>query len=386
MMTTTETTGITWTRVEGARQLSTAFKSMYVLTNVGAGLAMGIEGPLLHRLFALGGLLSWALIVASFVVSQRSTREEGVVDVTDTALLVRPARAHSRSVDRTSIVGALVVERPVPGGLAYEVEVETAGGDRLTIGTSDLGAARALVDRLGFGPGGARVRSRLTTPGRRFLHLPIALGAYVFFTVVMTALAFGLMGGLAGATLAAFTSPATLLVYTLVKRLVAPPEVVIGDDGVRVERGWGARFYKVGDPKLFGALRGVGLDDLRVASILRRAEERVAAGGMAASGAFARGERSLEDWRRRLAAMFEGGYRASPKTAEEAASVLRSAAAAPDERVGAAMALRVAGDTERVRAAARGTADERVRIALEAVADEGDDAAIDKALRRMASR
>lgn len=230
------------------------------------------------------------------------------------------------------------------------------------------------------------MRSRLTTPGRRFLHLPIALGAYVLFTVVMTVFAFGLMGGLGARGFAVFTNPATLLLYTLVKRLIAPPEAVIGDDGVRVERGWGARFYKVGDPKLFGALRGVGLDDLRVAAVLRRAEERVAAGGVAVSETFARGDRSLEDWRRRLAAMFEGGYRASPKTAEEAAIVLRSAAAAPDERVGAAMALRVAGETERVRAAARGTADEHVRVALEAVADEGDDAAIDKALRRMASR
>ena len=89
---------------------------------------------------------------------------------------------------------------------------------------------------------------------------------------------------------------------------------------------------------------------------------------------------------RALAAMFEGGYRASPKTAEEAASILRSSAAAPDERVGAAMALRVAGETDRVRAAAAATAEVRVRVALEAVADAEDDAAIEKALRRMAVR
>lgn len=162
---------------------------------------------------------------------------------------------------------------------------------------------------------------------------------------------------------------------------------MIGDDGVRVERGWGARFFRTRDPRLWSALRGFGLDDVRVASALRRAEERASAMTTAAEPrAFARDGRSLDEWRRRLAAMFEGGYRAGPKTTEEAASVLRSAASAPDERVGAAMALRVAGDVERVRAAAAGIADERVRVALEAVASEADDVVIEKALRRMTVR
>jgi len=70
--------------------------------------------------------------------------------------------------------------------------------------------------------------------------------------------------------------------------------------------------------------------------------------------------------------------------------VLHSAQATPEQRVGAALALRVAGQPkERIRIAVDAAADERVREALEAVVEardgELDDPVVEKALRRLLS-
>jgi hypothetical protein len=381
------TSGISWTRVQTPWRLSAAFKALYVAFTAATALATMLFGvPFIGMTFGVLGMLVWGLLIASYVLSQVSAWKQGSVEVTDTALLVHPSQGTPRRVDRRSIVGALVVERPIGGGLMQTVEVELAAGDRFTIAMSEAHTARELVERLGFGPGGRRIRSRIAMPGRRFLNLPIALAAYVFVTFPLMVLSAILVGGPLTAASGVLMPVALLLVYTLGKRLASAPEVVIGSDGVRVERGYGSRFFPVNDPALWSALRGLGIDDIRVASVLRRAEERANAAAPAEPGAFARGGRSLDDWRRALAAMFEGGYRESPRSADEAARVLSSAASPPEARIGAAMALRVAGETERVRVAAEATADDRVRIALEAVADEESDATIEKALRKMSVR
>jgi len=381
------TSGISWTRVQTPRRLSTTFKALYVAFTAATALAAGFFGvPYVGVFFGGLGILVWGLLIASYVVSQVSPWKQGSVEVTDTALLVRPFQATERVVDRRSIVGALVVERPIAGGLMQTVEIELASGDRLTIAMSDAQNAREVVEHLGFGPGGRRIRSRIAMPGRRYLNLPIALAAYVFASFPLTVLSAILVGGPVTGVFGVLMPVLVLLVYTLGKRLASAPEVVIGSDGVRVERGYGSRFFRANDPALWSALRGLGIDDIRVASVLRRAEERASAPTPAGHGAFARGGRSLDEWRRALAAMFEGGYRESPRSADEAARVLSSAASPPEARIGAAMALRVAGEEERVRVAAEATADERVRIALEAVADDDGDATIEKALRKMSVR
>ena len=391
-MTTTTTTfatsGIAWTRVQLPRRLSTAFKAVYITQTIAAGLSTSFLSPVFGAVFGVVGLLSWALIIASYALSRHAPWRQGALELTDTALVVHAVSRKPHVVERTEIVGALVVERPVPGTVVRTVEIELASGDRLTIGTSDVETAGALVERLGFGPGGARVRSRLTTPGRRFLHLPIAVGAWFFSTFPLMLLGFALDNGgaISLVGLSTLAPLALLLMYTLARWLVSPPEVVIGNDGVSVERAYGSRFFRVDDPRLWSALRGLGIDDVRVASVLRRAEERAGTQGVGEPVVFGRAGRSLAEWRSALSAMLEGGYRDSPKTSEDAARVLSSAAAGPDERIGAALALRAAGEADRVRVAAAGTANERVRVALEAVADDEGDGTIEKALCKMSVR
>lgn len=74
---------------------------------------------------------------------------------------------------------------------------------------------------------------------------------------------------------------------------------------------------------------------------------------------------------------------ANASTNEDAFAVVRSAAATDDERIGAAIALRVAGEPERVRIAADTLANDDVRDALEAIADGADDVRVERALRKI---
>ena len=100
---------------------------------------------------------------------------------------------------------------------------------------------------------------------------------------------------------------------------------------------------------------------------------------------YERGGRALPEWRAHLAhAMSEATYRMNPATVEEAATVLRSAQATPEQRIGAALALRIANQPrERIRVAVDAAVDDRMRDALEAVADSEDDGVIEKALQRL---
>ena len=95
----------------------------------------------------------------------------------------------------------------------------------------------------------------------------------------------------------------------------------------------------------------------------------------------------MREWRNRLQAFVAGGgYRIA---ARPATIVLAEQMSAPrvstEERVGAALALRVASPADavqRIRVAAQQCVDARAREALEAVAaDEIDEQAIDRALR-----
>ena len=82
--------------------------------------------------------------------------------------------------------------------------------------------------------------------------------------------------------------------------------------------------------------------------------------------------------------MERSGYRSAATTVDVAAAVLRSPRATPEERVGAAVALRVAGEPpEKIRVAAEAVADDRLRVALEAVAEDAEDARVEKAMHAL---
>jgi hypothetical protein len=98
---------------------------------------------------------------------------------------------------------------------------------------------------------------------------------------------------------------------------------------------------------------------------------------------YARGQRTVAGWRAALAAMRDASYRGPTASVEDMTAVLTSPLATPEERVGAALALRIAGEPPaRIRVAAEAVASEHLREALAAAA-ESDDATLDVALRRL---
>jgi hypothetical protein len=199
--------------------------------------------------------------------------------------------------------------------------------------------------------------------------------------------------------------PAALLAYHFLKKLLRPPTLVIGDDGIAYSAGITKRFVprsavtSVEQPHTSAPLvvhtiaggpivvNASVLDPPRRTAAAQLAYERLVATprGAEPPAAFGREGRSVSAWRAHLRGLFDaGGYRTAGTSVDDAAAVLKNAAATPEQRIGAALALRVAGEPpEKIRVAAESAADERVRVALEAVAESDDDVKIEKALRRL---
>ena len=301
-----------------------------------------------------------------------------------------------------------LVERRVAGGVVPTLEIELTNGDRLTARSPDLDAPHTVARALGFGPAGKRVHTSLAKPTRRLIHPLLGLVAYVASLGAAMGFADYVRPGGNEFDVAFAAYPlVTLLLYAALGRLVRAPEVTVGDDGVLVKgllrshfiAGRDIAFVSAGPDSPDGTLAieersgkrvavvSVLLDEARLAAVSRLVGELASPRGPIADrfAHYDRAGRPLAAWRDHLAhAMNDSSYRQNAATVDEAASVLRSAEATPEQRVGAALALRVAGQPrERIRVAVEGAADDRMREALEAVADADDDVVIEKALKRL---
>jgi len=99
---------------------------------------------------------------------------------------------------------------------------------------------------------------------------------------------------------------------------------------------------------------------------------QIASTESAANARTAREGRRLDEWKRALLA---SDYRAPEMSSDEAARIMRSGGARPDERIGAALVLAGRGGDdvvvrERIRVAASDCVDPKLRVALERVADD----------------
>ena len=381
---------LSWTRVRIPRLVSTVAKCLYASTLLAVPFLLldpeGLRGMQVIGFGMLGfSSLSSILFLASYILGFTHTAFPGSLQVEGGALRV----GNDRVVPLSEIDGALVVERTALGMTAPTVEIQLVNGDRLTARFSDPLMAKSLVDALGFGPRGRRVRMPLAAPMRRLLHLLYGGFAYVIAVVAMALATSAFDRGGGGAPwYAIFSSLQTVLLlglYSLIRRLFEAPTVTVGHDGVRVERGFRTRFLP-----LRGLSRGL-VGFLAVDGARREALERLAAERAGPTmqpierrAAFLRDAAPITEWRARLAqVLVNASYRGAPVTADDARTTLASAEATPEERVGAALALRASGEPpERIRVAAEAFADPRLRVAVLAIAD-GDDDRADDALRKM---
>ena len=129
----------------------------------------------------------------------------------------------------------------------------------------------------------------------------------------------------------------------------------------------------------------VGLEPVRVLAAAELIEERVGnRPAPARAAAFERGGRGIAEWRAAIQTALEPDYRSSGTSVDDATAVLASSTASVEQRIGAALALRVAGEPlEKVRIAAEGTVDPKIRVVLEAIADGADDEHLEQTLRAM---
>lgn len=350
------------------------------------------------------------LVMMSLGLTFVRPEAEGSLEIRDEAVIVT-RRGREKVIRKRNVASAWVATRLVAGGLVPVVEIRTRLGTTVSIRLANNDDARAVLRALGFGPGGRSVRIDLARPSRRVFHPLIGLLSYVIGGVTGSALAGRVVDELFDGRPIGDTIAGLLILfgvcftYAFLKRLFAAPVVTIGHDGLRITRWLRTEVVKrsqlrrftipgidlpgvieLRDGKQIG-LAGVLLDDGRLRAAVDLVAERLAdEPGPDRGAAFERGGRDAGAWRAQIRASLDPGYRASGLTLEHANEVLASSHSTVEQRLGAALALRVAGEpSDRVRIAAVGAADPRVRVAFEAIAEDVDDEKLDKVLRRLES-
>jgi hypothetical protein len=293
-------------------------------------------------------------------------------------------------------------EHEVTSAHAYEnaTELTTRNGESWAFVHESAYEASALVRELGFGAEGRRAAFDMDLPTTIFVRVGLAFLSFCGAMAVCLPLAA--TGALHGAENALLYVVAALL-YQSARFMIRPPVVTAGVDGVAVMRRGRTRF--VPSREIAGvsfAESGHALIDRRDGTTIevagpnafRQAALATRIGALGAREAaptpivLARQGRGVRAWRDHLRDAVIGGYRVAAGSLDALAHQLTSGASTPEDRIGAALALRVADEetgATRVRVAAEQCADDRLREALEiAAAREIDDAKLERALSRLA--
>ena len=293
----------------------------------------------------------------------------------------------------TSHAGAQMVQSAViiPSSRGCRVELRLKDDTTLAIELPEIAQGEALIARLWSGSRAASMTIGTQTPTPLWAALAM-LGGWL------------IQGMLLGFSPTIWPPLAALAAVVV----LAPTNIIVGDDGIRLRRGWRRKFIafdsiksmqQVADGRLY-----ITLADgrrLRIGSraaghayakaLLQRIQSAMSPEGGATAAAtqlLTRGDRSLVDWRAALRGLFhrEPGYRGPRLTRRDALAVLFDTTRAADQRLGAAMALSAVDalddDTRsRIRIAAEASANPKLRIALEGVADAAlDQTAVDEAI------
>lgn len=370
---------------------------------------LGIAGlvfllPLLAALLGgIGALVAFGLSIAAFVMSTFAgvrSRKGGSVTFGAGALRIVDGHHEAREVRFTEIVSG------------YETPKERAAvlllrdGSQVLVGLDGDGP-RQLLEHAGVGP----LQRALTMPLR---------GTLGTFTIGLLSFTGSLMGiAFLVAMIADGVAPWFILVELLLAvvstvllvRRFGYPRVVVGTDGIRILGGIRQRFIpyesvagagrtaaNVNDgaqgvfvnlhDKRYVMLPIIGAPEDRLDGLVRRIHDSARAHGEGAArrvDALARGGRSAASWKEELTriALAPPGFRDHAFQRDDFERVLVDAAAPPEQRIGAAIALHAmdpTGAPARIRVAADASADDALKEALAAAAEgEVDDAMVDRA-------
>ncbi len=313
-------------------------------------------------------------------------------------------RTPSRLIPAASVESAWTLREP--DGARVELQLDNGDVFGATVDTPE--AAAAVLDAAGVDPSRRAMRMPLGGAAAR-----IGLG---FITAIPAACASSAVAVAIAGVLHLPSAALGFLIFTLFTvglaaavRLLAPPVVSVGRDGLSVRGGYSSWFVS------FDEIRQVVYGRNEVTLLLRDGRSRriatygatparrealsarIAAGVEASRApldlsvrlaALDRNGRSVEEWRAALVDLTDArdGYRQTDLTRAEVQGALDDPNTSPERRIGAAYALAAMDPHEgvtRVRVVAETVAHEPVRIALEQAADGTlDEASLDAASRR----
>ena len=380
-----------WARLFASGLLAMALAPVAVYT-----LARTFGVPGVAELAVSSWVLCWLLgaplaALASVLASLPLSRGTGRVEANATELRFEVPGARPRVVPRDDIESILSRD-----GFEYGVEIALSNGDALELVLSSDAQERAIIDALGFGTlerravvalGGPRSALRVGCGG---LLLAVLTTMFSACGLALTDVPYHVVGDNIGDVMA-FVFVAASLFFVGVLR---PGRVIVGADGLVLER----RFRKTFIPVAWlfgaelsergvvvsinqnGAIRQLVLTSERNGSLVKRIGDAIRAKEdrprVRMSALLARGGRSLEAWREGLLGLASGsgGYRGEAAPLDLLCRTASSAALPAEQRLGAAIAVGLAGDPEskrQLRIAVEGIANEKLRIAMNG-ALEGD--------------
>jgi hypothetical protein len=364
---------------------------------------------------AMTGFLAALLcLLLGFVLRHLVIRRRGTLQIGPTHLVATHGASASSDALELPLETIEAGWATSPDGRWF-AELRLRSGAVLSAVVADREQAQAIVAACGVGP------------EQRALRMKVA-GAAAWLTVGFPSFLVGLIVCAIGAYLLleligvpdqAQDAPAFLLAALLVTgwvaawmRLLGPPWVVVGRDGVMVESGFRRRFIAYEKlSRVYNHEHGIALElvnheivrlsasdplDARTSAVIARIDEARLAwlgtpdapdSGEARLELLDRGSRSIAEWRMSLAKLREktAGYRGRAGLRDqELLDVLSDARAPAERKIGAALALAGPRDPAvraRIAVAAAATANESLGRALEALASgEADASAIAEAI------
>ncbi|MEP7124312.1 MAG: hypothetical protein ABJE95_25515 [Byssovorax sp.] len=383
-----------------------------------------VDEPAPGSLLALVVALMAALVTASIVIRHRfdparsaavRARSRGELTLGREGLSIA-----TRRLQRAYAPGSIADGWIDDAGEVVSVVLRMRDGDVISIETPTLREARELLRAAGVAAEQQVLRMRLANP---MSQVPVggciaAFGSLVLPIVLSIALIVILAappGDTARGVAVLIFAAATLVLGLLVRALI-PRQVVIGTDGIAVERMFGRTF--IAHARVTDVVSTAGAVVLQIkgersvwlptgsryssartraeesphSALLNRIDEARAAGRHGSSrdarvAGLERAGRSLEAWRQHLRGLVAAAsYRRAGVVSEEIATVLDDAGAPPLRRVAAAVALAPVGDPaikHRIARVVQSCADDRLRVALEAaVSDELTDDDLSPLLRK----
>ena len=354
--------------------------------------------------FALfGGLLALVLRGAQRPRPGRIATDGDTVSITRGDAMMAVPRGELRG-------GAIA-----PLGKEQAVALQLSDGRTVTVSTTSMEEADALLRALGLDPEQRRFESRFTAwPLRWLLGFLVVLGLTLAIAPFRGHIGGGVVRAIAGIGWLAIAVP-VVTAWVLGTR---PPEVIVGADGVTTRGALRRRYIPFRDiesvsleraaasPSTVAAIslalrdgRSIRVpiptgNDTAAAAVRWRIQLGLAAAADAPDAParlalLGREGRAIQDWRRNLASIagVDAGYRAVPLSRADLETILDAPSSTVEQRLGAAIALWALARREassssapRLRIAAEQCAGPRLRVALGELAEGTEEAAIDEAV------